>query len=121
MPENLADILKANPDLAALVAGHTSGPYMLRCYKPTCHHTWIQRSPAPPGKCPHCQSRHWFDPTYWLNREANARKEQEWKTKTPESKPSPDSPTPQPTPDAPLTLSTPQPNGCDPTKEQTDD
>lgn len=38
-----------------------------RCYNPRCSYTWVQRNLAPPRKCPLCQSRHWYDPT-WFNR-----------------------------------------------------
>jgi len=39
-------------------------PPLLRCYNPTCRHTWYQRAATPPLKCPGCQSHHWYDPKF---------------------------------------------------------
>jgi hypothetical protein len=38
----------------------TQAPPMLFCY--ACGHHWYQRAAEPPGKCPNCQSRTWFNP-----------------------------------------------------------
>ena len=35
------------------------------CLNPDCLYGWMQRTPWKPGKCPHCQSRHWSKPEYW--------------------------------------------------------
>jgi len=39
-------------------------PSQLRCFNPTCGHVWFQRTPRPPLRCPRCQSRHWYNPSY---------------------------------------------------------
>lgn len=41
-----------------------AGSAQLRCYNPYCRHTWFQRSPKPPDRCPRCQSRQWFNPIF---------------------------------------------------------
>lgn len=36
----------------------------LRCFNPRCGHVWMQRATQPPFRCPRCQSRHWYNPSY---------------------------------------------------------
>jgi len=43
-------------------------PGQLRCFNPRCGHIWIQRTLRPPVRCPRCQSRHYFNPSYPFGR-----------------------------------------------------
>ena len=50
------------PNTTPLFPGPTPGT--LRCFNPRCGHVWIQRTPRTPFRCPRCQSRHWYNPSW---------------------------------------------------------